>query len=365
MLTRRSTQIRSRARRALLPGAALFLAASFIFTPAGSQEDPAPVAFRTQTMGTWATLTLVTADSASVAGIAYESLMVLHHVDSLMSNWSDASEVARINREAAARRITIHPEVADVLGLAVLVGKQSRGAFDVTIEPLVRLWGFLGGTPRVPSQDEIDAALALVGPDMLDFDADNNTVKFNSEGVKIDFGGIAKGYAVDSVAELLRDAGVSNALVDLSGNMVAIGNAATHDGWAIGIRDPFGEFPLLARIILNDESVATSGDYEQFVGAGGKRYGHILDPRTGWSASGLASVTVVTERATSADAWATALFVLGPARARLIAKDREDLAVVLVEKLESGEVIVWVEEQLRARFGLSNDLGKAVKVRFF
>ena len=316
-------------------------------------------------MGTWATLTLVTADSASVAGLARKSLMVFHHVDSLMSNWTGASEVARINREAAATKITIHPEVAEVLELAVLVGKQSRSAFDVTIEPLVRLWGFLGGTPRVPSQDEIDAALEFVGPDMFDFDAGNSTVKFSREGVKIDFGGIAKGYAVDRVAELLRGAGVEDALVDLSGNMVAIGNAATHDGWAIGIRDPFGEFPLLARIFLHDESVATSGDYEQFVGAGDKRYGHILDPRTGWSAGGLASVTVVTESAAVADAWATALFVLGPARARLIAKDREDLAVVLVEPRETGEIIVWVEEELRDRFGLSTDLGDAFIIHFF
>ena len=112
------TRIFSRARQTLLPGAALLLAAALTIAPARSQERPGPVAFRTQTMGTWATLTLVTADSASVAGLAYESLMVLHYVDSLMSNWTDASEVARINREAAAGAITIHPEVAEVLGMS-------------------------------------------------------------------------------------------------------------------------------------------------------------------------------------------------------------------------------------------------------
>jgi len=316
-------------------------------------------------MGTWASLTLVTSDSAGVADLAYQTLKVFHRIDSLMSNWTDKSEVARINREAAPNEIRIHPEVADVLRVADQVARESDGAFDITVEPLVRLWGFIGGPPRVPQQAEIDAALERTGPDKLRFNADAGTVHFIRDGVGIDLGGIAKGYGVDKAAEVLRAARATSALLDLSGNMVAIGNSARGAGWTVGIRDPSGTHPYLARIRLRDEAIATSGDYEQFVDDDGKRYGHILDPRTGWSAHGLKSVTVVAGQATVADAWATALFVLGPEAARQVAHEHEEFAIVMLEPGEDGQDIIWVDEQLRSRFDLHKKLRDTLTVRFF
>jgi len=354
----------SRARQIALLGAWLLIVV-IVLTVFRSRSTPRPVVYRTQTMGTWASLTIVTPDSAATTDLAYHSLKALHRVDSLMSNWSDASEVARVNREAAREAVTVHPEVANVLGFALQVGAQSGGAFDVTVEPLVRLWGFLGGTPRVPSQEEIDAARALTGLDKIRYNPDDHTVRFAGDGVRVDLGGIAKGYGVDVVADRLRGAGVRDALVDLSGNMVAIGDAATHPGWTVGVRDPSGQRSHVARIHLFDQAVATSGDYEQFVDADGQRYGHILDPRTGWSARGLASVTVVAERAMTADAWATALFVLGAEEARRIAKRRDDLSVVLIEPGADGAYTFWVEEDLRPHFELIDELKNSLPVRFF
>ncbi len=349
----------------ILLGTCLSLCLIAACTYARPEDERRPVAFRTQTMGTWASLTIVTADSAAVADLAYATLSVFHEVDSLMSNWTDASEVARINREAARGPIHIHPEVAEVIGLAQQVARESNGAFDITVEPLVRLWGFLGGPPRVPRQGEIAAVLQRVGQDKLRYDADAGTLHFTRDDVRIDLGGIAKGYGVDKAADLLRRAAVTDALLDLSGNMVALGNAATHEGWTVGIRDPSGTRSHLARIHLFDEAVATSADYEQFVDSDGERYGHILDPRTGWSAHGLASVTVVAARATVADAWATALFVLGPEAARRVAHEREDLSVVLIESQQDGDAIVWVEEQLRPRFQLEHGLTVPLTLRYF
>lgn len=310
------------------------------------------VTFRTETMGTWASLTIVTEDSAAVADLALQALLAFHHVDSLMSNWTNNSEVARINREAGRHEITVDPEVARVLDFAQQVSVESGGAFDITVEPLVRLWGFLGGKPRVPQPQEISACLDRIGHDKIRFDPGDETLHFLREDVRIDLGGIAKGYGVDIAGDVLRRAQVTDVLIDLSGNMFAGGSAADHKGWNVGIRDPFGHYEYIGRLRLYDESVATSGDYEQFVAADGKRYGHILDPRTGWSAHGLASVTIVSEDAMTADAWATALFVLGPAQARRIAAERDDLAVVLIEPQESGPATVWVERQLRSRFEL-------------
>jgi thiamine biosynthesis lipoprotein len=316
-------------------------------------------------MGTWASLTLVTADSAAVADLAYETLSVLHGVDSLMSNWSDVSEVARINREAAKREIVIHPQVAEVIAFALAVARESHGAYDITVEPLVRLWGFLGGQPRVPPQEKIDAALKLVGYQRVRFDAEATTVHFERDGVRIDLGGIAKGYGVDRAADRLRRAGATDALVDLSGNMVAIGDAGTHKGWSVGVRDPSGTLPYLARVQLHNQAVATAGNYEQFVEADGTRYGHILDPRTGYSVRGLSSVTVVAATALAADAWDTALFVLGSEAARRIAHERTDLAVVIVEPREGGGHVIWVEEALRAHFEPVREAENVLAVRYF
>jgi len=335
------------------------------FNNSRSESDTRGITYRTQTMGTWASLILVTADSAAVADLAYDALLVLHRVDSLMSNWTDVSEVARINRDAAANEIAVHPEVAEVLGFSQQVSQQSEGAFDITVEPLVRLWGFLGGEPRVPAEDEIAATLELVGSDKWRYESETATIHFVRDGVRIDFGGIAKGYGVDQVAEILREANVRNALVDLSGNMVALGDAAGKSGWTLGIRDPSGDHPYIARVRISDEAVATSGDYEQFVNVDGERYGHILDPRSGWSAQGLSSVTVVADHAMKADAWATALFVLGSETARQIAHERSDLAVVLLEPQESGKDIIWVEEQLRSRFELEDALKEIISVIYF
>lgn len=316
-------------------------------------------------MGTSATLTLVTADSAAVADIAYEALVSLHRVDSLMSNWTDTSEIARVNREAGGKPVTVQAEVARVIDFAVEVNRESGGAFDITVEPLVRLWGFLGGEPRVPKPEEIAAGLERTGGDKLQWDGDAQTMRFAQEDVRIDLGGIAKGYGVDCVGDVLRRTGTTNALIDLSGNMVALGNAKGRYGWVVGIRDPNGNVPYAARLRLNEEAVATSGDYEQFVDADGKRYGHILDPRTGYSARGLRSVTVVAKDAMTADAWATALFVLGVDEAKRVAGERDDITVVLIEPVVDAHDIIWAELSLREKLSLAHGVSTAFVLRYF
>jgi thiamine biosynthesis lipoprotein len=330
-----------------------------------ASNAPRPVAFRTQTMGTWATLTLVTADSTAVADLAYRGLLELHRVDSLMSNWTQTSEVARINREASARDVVVHPEVAGVLALAQRVTRDTDGAMDITIEPVVRVWGFLGGTRRVPTQDEITKALASVGPDKLRFDPARATVRFTNPDTKIDLGGIAKGYGVDRVVAILRAAGATNALVDLSGNMVALGDAPGKKGWSVGIRDPSGRRPHLGTIRLHDDALSTSGSYEQFVDADGKRYGHIIDPRTGWPAEGLVSVTVVAPTAMQCDAWDTGLFVLGSEKARALAKTHDEFSIVVVEPRAGGGYVVWVEDSLRSRFKIESGTVSTITLRYF
>jgi thiamine biosynthesis lipoprotein len=324
------------------------------------------VSYGTQTMGTYANIIVVTADSAASAPLVTKVFSVFDRVDSLMSNWTTTSEVARVNRVAASGPTPVQPEVAGVVEAALAAWHQSEGAFDITVEPLVRAWGFIGGPRRVPSDSEATAAARLVGAQRVHFDPGSRTLRFDLEGMRIDLGGIAKGHAVDAAADTLRANGVTDALVNISGNMLAIGAPVGSDHWRIGIRDPRDRMPYFARLDLRPtEGISTSAKYEQFVAQNGRTYGHIMDPRTGRPAEGLIAVTVVAPTAMSADAWSTSMFVLGPVDARRKARERDDVAAVLVQPGGDGVDTVWVESALHDRFALEPRAQSMFRVVFF
>jgi FAD:protein FMN transferase len=331
----------------------------------GATGAPRAVMFPGRTMGTYVHVTLVAGDSAAVAPLAATTLGVFRRVDSLMSNWTATSEVARLNRDAAAGPVTVHPEVAQVLATGLDLYPLTDRTFDVTVEPLVRAWGFLGGRPHVPSDSEAVAAWRRVGADQVHFDRATRELRFDNAGVRIDLGGIAKGWAVDAAAETLRAHGVRDALVDLTGNMAALGHPANAPAWRIGIRDPRDRVPYFARIQLSDEAISTSGKYEQFVAADGRTFGHIMDPRTGRPAEGLISVTLVSKSAFTCDAWDTPLFVLGRDAAIRKAAGHPEFAAILVEPGEGGVDTVWVESTLRERFVLESSAERFFRVRYF
>jgi len=344
--------------------AALLLAALPLGAAAG--EARRSVSYSTHTMGTYANLILVTADSAAMVPVVDRAFAAFQRVDSLMSNWTTTSEVARVNRVAANRPTPLEPEVAEVVKTSLEVWRKSEGAFDITVEPLVRAWGFLGGPRRVPSAEEARAASRRVGAQWLHYDDARRTLRFERPGMKIDLGGIAKGYAVECAAETLKAHGVTDALVNVSGNMEAIGSPVGSDHWRIGIRDPRDRMPYFARLDLYaNQGISTSAKYEQFVAQDGKTYGHIMDPRTGRPAEGLISVTVVAPNGYVSDAWDTPLFVLGPAAARRKALELPDIAVVLVQPGTAGVDTVWVESSLASRFALEPEARELFRVVLF
>lgn len=349
-------------RRGRPVAAALALAALLAL---GAGPAPRSVTFPGRTMGTYVNVTLVTGDSAAAAPLAATALAVFRRTDSLMSNWTTTSEVARLNREAGAGPVTVQPEVARVLQVALELYPASDRTFDVTVEPLVRAWGFLGGRPHVPADSEAAAAFRRVGADQVRFDPVTRTLRFANPGVRVDLGGIAKGWAVDVAAESLRARGVRDALVDLTGNMFAMGHPAGGPAWRIGIRDPRDRVPYFARLTLSDEAISTSGKYEQFVAADGRTFGHIMDPRTGRPAEGLISVTLVSKSAFTCDAWDTPLFVLGTEAAKAKALGHPEFAAILVEPGEGGVDTVWVESSLLERFHLEPSAAAFFRVRPF
>ncbi len=344
---------------------AIVVACAAFAHAAGPAERSVRYEFRT--MGTTASVTLVTADSAAGVPAAQAVRSTFVRVDSLMSNWTQTSEVARINRDLATGRAnSIHPEVVAVIDEALRTWRESDGAFDITVEPLIRLWGFLGGGPkRVPPDSAIAAAFAHVGAQRLAWDPAARTLLADDPRVKIDLGGIAKGYAAVIAADSLRARGVTNAIVNVSGNMELLGHPAGQEAWRVGIRDPRDRVPFFARLQLSGVGISTSAKYEQFVAQDGKTYGHIMDPRTGRPAEGLIAVTVVAKDAFMADTWDTPLFVLGPAAAKKLARARDDVAAVLVVPGSANVDTVWVENALKGRFQLEPGESARFHVEYF
>jgi thiamine biosynthesis lipoprotein len=329
------------------------------------RAEPRAIRHALPTMGTTATVTLVGTDSVALVPVATLAHAQFRRVDSLMSNWTRTSELARIHAHLDAGPVVVEDRVAGVLAHALRIGRESGGAFDVTVEPLVRAWGFLGGRPRVPGDSAQREAFRRCGQRFLEFESATRTLRSTRTGVRIDLGGIAKGHGVDAAHEALRGAGVRQALVDLSGNMRVIGTSPAGGPWRIGVRDPRDRVPFLGRLTLQEQAVATSGKYEQFVAADGRTYGHIMDPRTGRPAEGLISVTVLAPTALDADGWGTALFVMGGEQARRLLRARPDLEGILVEPAADGVDLIWVESSLRHRFELEPAAAGIVRLRWF
>jgi FAD:protein FMN transferase len=201
-----------------------------------------------------------------------------------------------------------------VLSYSLNVARKTDGAFDPTVGPLVQLWGFLWKEHRFPASNEIAAARARVGYHLVKLDSREHTIRFLTNGVSLDLNAIAKGYAVDCAIERLRSHGISNAMVRAGGDLRVIGSPPGETAWTVQLEDP-AKSGKRRSIKLRDQALSTSGSYENFFIRDGRRYSHLLDPRTGWPVEGIASCSVIGRTCTESDAWSTALFVLGPERA--------------------------------------------------
>ena len=235
-------------------------------------------------------------------------------LEALLTVFRETSELARINRTAAGVARNVDPAVLEILRRSRELHARTEGAFDVTSTPLSRCWGFLRREGRVPPEDAIAAARRLVGMQHVEIDPATMSVRFARAGMELNLGSIGKGYALDCMGDLLRRLGVRRALLSAGGSSIlAVGSDGP--GWPINLRPRLvqqvsGERGM--RVHLRDAALATSGAGEQFVEADGRRYGHVIDPRTAWPASGVLSASVITANAADADALSTAFLVGGP-----------------------------------------------------
>lgn len=261
---------------------------------------------------------------------------ILDHIDKSMSTYNPDSELSVINKNLTSSWQPVSPDLYQVLNDALNISRLTNGAFDITVGPLVNLWGFgpEHETGTIPSEKDIRSRLANTGYHNLAFRSDPRSVSKKLPGMYIDLSGIAKGYGVDKIAEYLEGMDFFDYMVDIGGEVRVRGINEVGAPWKIGIERPIAGQRSVQRVVpLHDIAMATSGDYRNFFEAGGKRYSHTIDPKTGWPVThNLVSVTVLNKSTAIADAMATGLLVLGPSAATKLATKHDIAAYFIVRK---------------------------------
>jgi len=252
-------------------------------------------------------------NAENLARIVDEGLDEVDRVDRLMSHYNAASDVSRVNREAGRHPVTVDAELFDFIAEAMRYNRDSAGAFDITVGPLMKAWGFFRGDGRLPSEEEIASARGHVGGAHVTLDHGARTIAFDAPGVEIDLGGIAKGYAVDRVVALFRQRGVVAALISAGGSTIyGLGAPPGRAGWDVELQDPIASGKTALTVQLKNRALSVSGRSEKSFEAGGVTYSHIMDPRTCRPVQRMLSVAVLAPTGTAGDALDNAFFVLGP-----------------------------------------------------
>jgi len=295
-------------------------------------------------MGTTVEITVIPANEEAVR----EAFLAIRKVDQLMSIYKPDSEVSLLNQQGENQ---LSPETIQVIQEAIKFAGMTEGVFDITCRPLINLWKKAKKEQKIPSPEEIEQARKLV--DYRKIILKGNLVKLSEPGMKIDLGGIAKGYAVDKAIEVLKTKGVRRALVNAGGDLYALGTPGWGKKWTVGVQDPRNLEEILTTIEASDCGIATSGDYRRYFILEGQRFSHIVDPRTGQTVEEVPmSVTIIAPDATTADALATGVFVLGPKK-----------GMSLIESLPGVEGLIISEAGENEQMNSSRGWEKFLEVR--
>ncbi len=260
-------------------------------------------------------------------------------LDHIMSDYKKTSELMHLCQKAGGPPVKVSQDLFNVLSRSQALAKKSDGAFDVTVGPVVRLWRKSRRTLELPDPDRLKAAQSKVGYDKMRLDPVMRTVQLLLEGMLLDLGGIAKGYAAEAALAILRQFGITRALIVAGGDIACAGPPPNEKGWKVGIaplKNPLGEPKNY--LLLKNAAVSTSGDVEQFVTIKGKRYSHIVDPETGLGLVGRSSVSVIAPNATTTDSLATTVSVLGPEKGLELIEATKGAAALIIRE-EKGELV--------------------------
>jgi thiamine biosynthesis lipoprotein len=291
----------------------MLLAAAFCPGASDAAGDMLRRAKSVDAMGTTFSIILYGWDEGRMKDAINAAFGEAARLDRMLSNYDPESELSHINRCAAVRAVAVSPELFQLLSECLNYSKQSEGAFDISVGPLMKVWGFFRSSGALPAAEDVSRVLPLVGYSHIRLDPAAGTVRFAYPGVEIDPGGIGKGYAVDRMVEMLRRSGFTTAFVAASNSsFYGIGAPPGEPrGWKVGISDPRIRRRSVAEVFLKDMSMSTSGSYEKYFRAGGRLYSHIIDPRTGYPPQGTGQVTVVAPRTVDSEAWTKPYFING------------------------------------------------------
>jgi FAD:protein FMN transferase len=298
-------------------------------------------------MGTLVEITVSHSDPDVIQTVTTQAFDEMSRIEQLMSTYLPDSEISRINRAAGKEAVPVSPEVEEVIREGIFWSEQSGGVFDITVEPLVQLWDFEGENQIIPSNNTIRKTASLVN--YKNIEIKDHTVRLKRRGMALNVGGLAKGYAVDRAISVLRGR-VSSGIVNAGGDLFAFGYKSKKTSWNIGLQHPRKPTELLASFAVNNQAIATSGDYQRYFVKDGVRYHHIFDPQTGRPARLMISATVITTEVMDADALATAAFVMGPDKAIEWVDAMDNVEAMLV--LEDGSIRYSKQFRKQPQFSL-------------
>jgi thiamine biosynthesis lipoprotein len=330
-------------------GIALLLVAGTISVGTPAAQDSGSTREYRYLMGTSVEVEAYGGDDTLRRAAIGEAFGAIAEVDRLMSNYREDSELSRINRLAAHESVRVSDPMLSILEAAQEVSAKSQGGFDATVGPLVRLWGFHDKNPHLPTTAELAAVRPLVDYHNLVIDTHQHSVRFARSGVEIDLGGIAKGFAVEVAANVLRGRALGG-FIDAGGNQYLVGTPPGKRMWTTGIRDPDRPDRLIGVLDCFETSVSTSADYATFVELNGRKFGHILDPHTLRPSDAALSVTVLSRDGTMADAMSKAAFILGPSAGLALAESFPGMSAVIAYRRPDGTIGLAMSPRLGSAF---------------
>jgi thiamine biosynthesis lipoprotein len=308
------------------------------------QSDPVVVKRAQMQMGTLVSITVVARNEAVAHAAATAGFAEIRRLEELLSTWISTSELSRVNASAGIKPIHVSTDTLAVVHRAMQAAEMTDGGFNIAIGPAVEAWSVTDGQ-RIPEESELDALRPLVDLQAVHVDVREQTIYLDKAGMRIDVGGIGKGYAADQAVEALRRAGAIAGVVALSGDIKTFGRIPGGKRFPVGIQHPRKDGSVLAWIDLEDEAISTAGDYERFFERDGVRYHHILDPRTLQPARSCQSVTVVAREGIWADGLDTGIFVMGVELGMQLVEALPDVEAIIVD----AEGYVHVSSGLRDR----------------
>lgn len=288
-------------------------------------------------MGSKFEITLVDKDSLSAEKNIDKSINEIRRIENLISEWKPETQISEVNRNAGIKPVKVDSEVFTLTEKGIYFSKLTDGAFDISIVAMDKIWKFDDSMNELPSEESIKNSVKNVGYQNIILDKTNSTIFLKNKGMKIGFGSIGKGYAADKTRELMKGFGIKSGLINASGDISAWGTQSDGKPWAIGINNPFKDDKIAEVLYLKENAVTTSGSYEKYAEINGKRYSHIMNPKTGYPSTGLTSVTVVGPNATMANGFSTSIMVLGKKEGLKLIKKFPEYQYLLIT--DSGKIV--------------------------